>query len=61
MKFLIKNIAIPFYLENEYDKRNPVHPIANAQAGARLPDVPLPPHRSNQNSYRLIKKKQKLV
>jgi hypothetical protein len=32
---------------------------AYAQAGARLPDVPLPPHRSNQIFCLLINKTQK--
>jgi hypothetical protein len=48
-----------FFLPDEKEPKTPVHPIANAQADARLPDVPLPPHRSNQISYPLTNKKQK--
>ncbi len=48
-----------FFLPDEKEPKTPVHPIANAQAGARLPDVPLPPHRSNQIFYPLISKKYK--
>ncbi len=48
-----------FFLPDEKEPKNPVHPIANAQADARLPDVPLPPHRSNQVFCPLIYKTQK--
>ncbi len=48
-----------FFLPDEKEPKNPVHPKANAQAGARLPDVPLPPHRSNQIYCPLINKTQK--
>ena len=56
---IINEDLLLFFLPDEKEPKNPVHPIANAQAGARLPDVPLPPHRSNQIFCLLINKKQK--